>query len=118
MTDPKLVERAREITSKHLQRPDWIDIGYKDCFVCGTPLDKDEFNKRSASLVGEIAQALQSHGEEVRRRTIEECAKVASEFAPKPIEETYFSEREHDFIRNKVECVVIAIRKLLEVKGA
>lgn len=95
MTDPKLVEKATDLF-KRLDR------------IAPFP----------GIMIPIITKDLQSYGEEVRRRTIEECAKVASEFAPKPIEETYFSEREHDFIRNKVECVVIAIRKLLEVKGA
>ncbi len=57
MTDIYM-EKARVIIDKFLKRPDWIDTGYDDCFVCGTPLKIEKYIQRSQAIVEEIAQAL------------------------------------------------------------
>lgn len=56
MTDPKLVEKASDILLKH----GWDAMQYPEC-------------------VKDFADALQSHGDEVRRKTVEECVEVAKE---------------------------------------
>lgn len=75
MNSPR--ERAREIVDKHLARPDWVDVGSKDCFVCGTPLDKVEYMNRSEAIVEAIANALTLAKSEGRREGLEEAAKIA-----------------------------------------
>ena len=63
--------KARSLINRHFARPDWIDIGTKDCFVCGTPIDKDEFEKRSRVAVNDLAEALRSvHDEAIEKAAI------------------------------------------------
>ena len=70
--------KARSLIEKHFARPDWIDIGVKDCFVCGTPIDKDEFEKRSQVAVNDLAEALRS----VHDEALESAMNVAINVIP------------------------------------
>lgn len=96
MTDQKLVERAREIIYE-------IEAKHYPC------IDVDG----SFQL---IAQALQAHGEEVRRKTVEECAKVALAYGNH--DHSLCGTSEAMFEESISNGISTAIRKLLEVKGA
>lgn len=69
---PSSKEIARKILDKYLARPDWIDIGQDDCFVCGTPLKNEVYEKRTQTLVDAIAQAINQAVKDER----ESCAQV------------------------------------------
>lgn len=87
MTDPKLVEKAREVAMACSEpKEEWVMETFYEAAI-----------DKSSQI---IAQALQAHGEEVRRNTLEECLELVK------------SKKCDD--RNN--CCKFIRRKLLEVK--
>lgn len=63
-----LKSRAEAIVKTHLARTDWVDVGSDECFVCGTPLSKELFAKRSEIIVAAITDALEAVYDEAYAR--------------------------------------------------
>lgn len=95
MTDPKLVEKAHGIVYMHNGHSKIKDL---------TCLEND------------FADALQSHGDEVRRKTVEEAMKAVCLYCEKgrPFKNNGHPHRGHKGC--VLPCYAKAIRKLLEVK--
>lgn len=104
MTDPKLVEKARELIREYCDGTFMKDE--RKWEIVGCP----------KAIIDEIVLALQSHGDEVRRKTVEEAMKAVCLYCEKgrPFKNNGHPHRGHKGC--VLPCYAKAIRKLLEVK--
>ena len=105
MTDPKLVEKAKEF------------YGSCSCgFIEGFSWDG---NHGANCVINRLVSAFQSHGDQVRIKTVEECAKLLCKWCLNdvPFASPGFLTGEHELGSASFrKCEAFSIRKLLEVK--